>query len=220
MSSTSAAPVGTFFDRETGTRWSIEGKAEAGPLMGKALGRIDSHMSQWYGWVAYFPESAYYGPQLKAENLKMTLSAEDHERIARQAREMAAMATKLKPTEEQRRRMDELRAELQRESAKMGEQFQAQNRDQIEKIVSLELEKVIREVKAQDMFLEVTEDALYADLKEHEGTAGAPVVPTTTNPGRTNLLKLPSVYSRLVIWVLRPKPISPSSSALIPISHQ
>jgi beta-lactamase regulating signal transducer with metallopeptidase domain len=85
--------------------------------------------------------------KLQAENVKMTLSAEDRERIARQAREMAAMATKLKPTEEQRRRMDELRAELNRESAKMGEQFQAQNRDQIEKLQREVREEVERETQ-------------------------------------------------------------------------
>jgi len=50
-----------FFDRETGTRWNIEGRGEAGPLVGKELPRIDSHMSQWYGWVAYFPDTSIYG---------------------------------------------------------------------------------------------------------------------------------------------------------------
>jgi hypothetical protein len=50
-----------FYDRETGTRWNIEGHAEAGPLVGKDLQRIDSHLSQWYGWVAYFPETSIYG---------------------------------------------------------------------------------------------------------------------------------------------------------------
>jgi beta-lactamase regulating signal transducer with metallopeptidase domain len=85
--------------------------------------------------------------KLQAENVKMTLSAEDRERIARQAREMAAMATKLKPTEEQRRRMEELHAELNRESAKMGEQFQAQNRDQIEKLQREVREEVERETQ-------------------------------------------------------------------------
>ncbi|MBC5828571.1 MAG: ATP-dependent Clp protease ATP-binding subunit [Candidatus Eremiobacteraeota bacterium] len=37
--------------------------------------------------------------------------------------------------------------------------FHQLSREEIEEIVGLELEKVIREVKAQDMFLEVTEDA-------------------------------------------------------------
>lgn len=75
------------------------------------------------------------------------LSAEDRERIVHQAKEMAAMATKLKPTEEQRRRMNELRAELDRASAKMGEQFQAQNRDQIEKLQREVREEVERETQ-------------------------------------------------------------------------
>lgn len=48
-------------DRETGTRWSIEGRGEAGPLQGKTLRRIENHLSQWYGWVAFFPETSIYG---------------------------------------------------------------------------------------------------------------------------------------------------------------
>jgi hypothetical protein len=50
-----------FYDRETGTRWNVEGRAEAGPLAGKQLPRLDSHMSQWYGWVSYFPQTTIYG---------------------------------------------------------------------------------------------------------------------------------------------------------------
>jgi len=50
-----------FFDKETGTRWSIEGKAEEGPLAGKSLQRLENHLSQWYGWSAYFPETTIYG---------------------------------------------------------------------------------------------------------------------------------------------------------------
>lgn len=50
-----------FYDKETGTRWNIEGKGEEGPLAGKQLPRIDSHMSQWYGWVSYFPQTTIYG---------------------------------------------------------------------------------------------------------------------------------------------------------------
>lgn len=51
----------TFTDKETGTRWSIEGKGEEGPLAGKTLEHIENHLSQWYGWVAYFPETTIYG---------------------------------------------------------------------------------------------------------------------------------------------------------------
>lgn len=49
-----------FFDKETGTRWNIEGLGEAGPLAGKRLELLDAHLSQWYGWVAYFPETTIY----------------------------------------------------------------------------------------------------------------------------------------------------------------
>jgi hypothetical protein len=49
-----------FYDKETGTRWNVEGHAEAGRLAGQALPRIDSHMSQWYGWVSYFPQTSIY----------------------------------------------------------------------------------------------------------------------------------------------------------------
>ncbi len=50
-----------FYDKETETRWSIEGKGEEGKLAGKELDRIENHLSQWYGWVAYFPETTIYG---------------------------------------------------------------------------------------------------------------------------------------------------------------
>jgi hypothetical protein len=50
-----------IFDKETGTRWDIEGHGEEGPMKGKELTRLDSHLSQWYGWVAYFPDTGVYG---------------------------------------------------------------------------------------------------------------------------------------------------------------
>ena len=50
-----------IYDRETGTRWNIEGKGEEGPLAGKSLLRLPNHLSQWYGWVAYFPQTTIYG---------------------------------------------------------------------------------------------------------------------------------------------------------------
>ena len=49
------------FDKETGTRWNIEGQAEDGPLKGKNLTRLENHLSQWYGWSAYYPETGLYG---------------------------------------------------------------------------------------------------------------------------------------------------------------
>lgn len=50
-----------FYDKETGTRWNIEGKGEEGPLAGKSLERMDAHLSQWYGWYAYYPDTTIYG---------------------------------------------------------------------------------------------------------------------------------------------------------------
>ncbi len=48
-------------DKETGTRWSIEGVGETGPLAGKSLPRLDCHLSQWYGWAAYYPDTTIFG---------------------------------------------------------------------------------------------------------------------------------------------------------------
>ena len=50
-----------FFDKETGTRWSLEGMGETGPLAGKSLSRVDNHLSQWYGWAAYYPDTSIFG---------------------------------------------------------------------------------------------------------------------------------------------------------------
>jgi hypothetical protein len=56
-------PNGQFaiYDKETGSRWNIVGKAEAGPLAGKSLTRLDNHLSQWYGWAAFFPDTTVFG---------------------------------------------------------------------------------------------------------------------------------------------------------------
>lgn len=50
-----------YYDKETGTRWSIEGQGEEGMLAGRSLERLDAHLSQWYGWFAYFPDTTIYG---------------------------------------------------------------------------------------------------------------------------------------------------------------
>jgi hypothetical protein len=50
-----------FYDKETGTRWSIEGRGEEGPLAGKTLTTVENHLSQWYGWAAFFPNTSIYG---------------------------------------------------------------------------------------------------------------------------------------------------------------
>lgn len=53
--------IPAFFDKETGSRWSIEGEAKAGPLAGKRLTRLDGTMSEWYGWVSFFPQTTIFG---------------------------------------------------------------------------------------------------------------------------------------------------------------
>ncbi len=48
-------------DTETQSLWTIEGKAIEGELAGKELTRLNSYLSEWYGWVAYFPQTTIYG---------------------------------------------------------------------------------------------------------------------------------------------------------------
>ena len=62
-----------FYDKETGTRWSVEGKAEEGPLAGRQLTRFDSHMSQWYGWASYFPQTTIYGQNNDLPQLSLNM---------------------------------------------------------------------------------------------------------------------------------------------------
>jgi hypothetical protein len=63
-----------YYDKETGTRWTIEGRAVEGPLAGKSLARIDSHMSQWYGWVSYFPDTSIFGHDREASQPSIAAS--------------------------------------------------------------------------------------------------------------------------------------------------
>ena len=47
-------------DRETGTRWTLAGRAVDGPLRGKELNWINSVQCRWYAWVAEFPRTEVY----------------------------------------------------------------------------------------------------------------------------------------------------------------
>ena len=49
-----------FKDRETGTRWTLAGRAVDGPLRGKELRWISSIQCNWYAWIAENPESQLY----------------------------------------------------------------------------------------------------------------------------------------------------------------
>jgi len=61
-----ASGVMEFYDRETGSRWTIEGRAESGPLAGKSLTRLESALSEWYAWAAFFPDTSIYDSSVQA----------------------------------------------------------------------------------------------------------------------------------------------------------
>ncbi len=46
-----------FKDRETGTRWTLAGRAIDGPLRGKELTWVDSIQCRWYAWAAEYPQT-------------------------------------------------------------------------------------------------------------------------------------------------------------------
>lgn len=46
-----------FTDKETGSNWDLEGQATAGPLAGESLSFVTSFLTEWYGWLAYHPET-------------------------------------------------------------------------------------------------------------------------------------------------------------------
>jgi hypothetical protein len=48
------ADGGTALDHETGSRWGYDGKAVAGPLIGRSLSYVRCHVSEWYVWAAHF----------------------------------------------------------------------------------------------------------------------------------------------------------------------
>lgn len=52
---------GAFRDRETGSLWSIEGRAVEGPLAGKTLRWLPGVQCRWFAWRAEYPASALVG---------------------------------------------------------------------------------------------------------------------------------------------------------------
>jgi hypothetical protein len=49
------------FVDETGSRWSIAGRAVSGPLQGKTLRWVDSVQCRWFAWAAEYPETQLRG---------------------------------------------------------------------------------------------------------------------------------------------------------------
>jgi len=62
--SDNAAPV-QLVDSETGSTWSFEGKAIAGPLAGRQLKKISVLEDFWFDWRIYHPDTSIYqiGPR-------------------------------------------------------------------------------------------------------------------------------------------------------------
>jgi hypothetical protein len=59
----SADGVTEFVDTKTQSVWNVEGIGIDGKLKGKSLKRLENHLSQWYGWAAYFPETTIYSKE-------------------------------------------------------------------------------------------------------------------------------------------------------------
>ncbi len=49
-----------FKDRETGTRWTLAGRAVDGPLRGKELRWVDSIQCRWYAWSTEYSQTSLY----------------------------------------------------------------------------------------------------------------------------------------------------------------
>ena len=50
-----------FKDKETGSRWTLAGRAVDGPLKGKELDWINSVQCRWYAWAAEYPSAKVFG---------------------------------------------------------------------------------------------------------------------------------------------------------------
>ena len=46
-----------FRDRQTGSRWGVEGRALEGPLQGKTLRWLPGVQCRWFAWAAEYPET-------------------------------------------------------------------------------------------------------------------------------------------------------------------
>ncbi len=54
-------PAGFWTDRETGSTWSFDGTATAGPLAGEALlPRADAYTLFWFAWRHFQPNGSLF----------------------------------------------------------------------------------------------------------------------------------------------------------------
>jgi hypothetical protein len=54
-------PEAPWVDRESGSRWSVVGRAVSGPRKGQALRWLPGVMVKWYAWAASYPATALEG---------------------------------------------------------------------------------------------------------------------------------------------------------------
>lgn len=54
---------GEIIDDATGSRWSVDGRAVAGPLAGTRLPAVQSRASFWFAFVAAFPDTDVFATQ-------------------------------------------------------------------------------------------------------------------------------------------------------------
>lgn len=55
-----APETAPFKDKETGTRWTLAGRAVDGPLKGKELSWAPSIQCQWYAWSGDYPQTSVW----------------------------------------------------------------------------------------------------------------------------------------------------------------
>lgn len=55
-------PLAPFVDQETGSRWSVAGRAVSGPRKGQTLPWRPGVMVKWYAWAAEYPKTTLAGP--------------------------------------------------------------------------------------------------------------------------------------------------------------
>ena len=63
--SESAAETAPFKDKETGTRWTLAGRAVDGPLRGQELEWAEGVQCRWYAWSAEYPGTELYAAPAK-----------------------------------------------------------------------------------------------------------------------------------------------------------
>jgi len=65
-------PEAPWVDKETGSRWSIVGRAVSGPRKGQALRWLPGVMVKWYAWAASYPATALEGqnPQTPSDRTR------------------------------------------------------------------------------------------------------------------------------------------------------